>query len=673
MRIYYASQSFYPHVGGVSTYLLNLASSMIRNGHEVVEVHLRTPGDRSEEEIKGVEVKRVPREPIDKSVLDGYYQFKDAIYSECHYGSGKFPLPASQVPGFDEYSKVNHYFGEQLKELLEDKAADIVHIHDFQLLFAYKYVPRGTPLVFTWHIPFPPKMSQNLSQFLIRNLQQYDKVIFSSAEYIEAAVGLGLERSRAELIYPITDTALFRVTDTNRAAVREKYGMPQRGKIILSVQRVDQKSGHEQLIRAMPKVLEQAPDSTLVFVGGESMSTKISDARKKMREEMDALVKSLKLRSRVLFIGNVDYNSMPEVYNASDAFALCSKNEGFGLAITEAMYCGKAVVGTKVGGIPLQVRDKMNGFLVDVGDHEATAKKLIMLLKNEKLARRMGQNAVHSSQKFSRELGLERHMSLYNALMREKNEMYRVERFDARAIRAVITDFDRTVTERAAKHHFDKQDIDFTLLKEMKSLGIDLFLATGRPFKYVEKLCNHFKGYTCVVAENGAVVYFPKTKRTFTIDTKHMQRARSRISRLGLAGTIVGEVIASVPIEHEDAVRQSLGNLIQKVMLVKNVDKLMIVPHNVDKGYGLRLALQYLNIDMERTVVVGDGENDVGMFLNPGYKIALANAHPRLKRLAHEVTKSRGLKGMREIIAKIRHSEAGSSTGKGKKEEQKRA
>ncbi|HIH09953.1 MAG TPA: glycosyltransferase [Candidatus Diapherotrites archaeon] len=653
MRIYYASQSFYPHVGGVSTYLLNLASSMIRNGHEVVEVHLRTPGDRSEEEIKGVEVKRVPREPIDKSVLDGYYQFKDAIYSECHYGSGKFPLPASQVPGFDEYSKVNHYFGEQLKELLEDKAADIVHIHDFQLLFAYKYVPRGTPLVLTWHIPFQNSISPHLSKFLIKNMRQYDKVIFSTSNYIDAAVRAGLPKEKAELVYPITDSSLFTPDGYSKWEAREKLGLGQNEKIILSVQRIDQKSGHEQLIRAMPKVLGKVPDAMLVFVGSESMSNKISRSRDALKKNAHNLIKQLGLEGRVRFMGNIDYPKMPLAYHASDVTALCSRNEGFGLAITEAMLCGRAVIGNKIGGIPEQVKDGKNGYLVEVGDFDTTARRLVSLLQNEGIRKRMEAAQPEFTQKFSTEASIEKHMRIYNKLKSEKDELYKLRSLPPSEISGFILDFDRTLTNKPARAEFNPQDVDPGLLEELRGTGIRLFLATGRDFEYVRRLCRDFNIWTCAIAENGAVIYIPSVERTITIDTGDMERARSIIAGLGLEGTTAGKVITSVKARHERVVRKALGGLCQKLTFEKNVDDLLVMPIKVGKGYGARIALQYFNIDIEKTIVAGDSENDVSMFMNPGFKVALANSHWRLKELAHQTMKSASAQGIREMLTDL--------------------
>ena len=67
-----------------------------------------------------------------------------------------------------------------------------------------------------------------------------------------------------------------------------------------------------------------------------------------------------------------------------------SVREGFGMTVTEALYKGTPVVATRVGGIPLQVKDKSTGFLVN--NYREGAKRCLQLLENEKLRRRLGKN-----------------------------------------------------------------------------------------------------------------------------------------------------------------------------------------------------------------------------------------------------------------------------------------
>lgn len=655
MKIYYASQSFYPHIGGVSTYLLNLCKEMVALGNEVVEVHLRPAGEEHYEEVSGVEVHRVPKEPINKDIMAGYSAFKETVYKGSHYQQNLKAKSIDEVEGFSEFNKVNEYFGEEIRTLLEEEPADVVHIHDFQLLFAYRYVPRGTPLILTWHIPFIKEMAGVLQTFLIKHLNEYDKVVFSSKDYIKAAVEAGLAAEKAELIHPIANTNLFKVMEVDAEAVRKRYKLPVKGKLILSVQRVDPKSGHEQLIRALPLVLKAVPDATLVFVGGDSLSNKISAARAQLREHVERLIDELGVRERVIFTGTVDYEKLPEVYNAVDVVALCSKNEGFGLAVTEGMACGKPVVGTRVGGIPLQIDHGMNGFLAEAGDYEQTARQLVKLLQDEKLRERMGAAAAAiAHERFGISRGIEKHASMYTKLIGQKDEFRRIEYLKPKDVKGLITDLDRTITDRAGNATFDERDFDKQLLVELKGLDVELFLATGRVVAYARALSNHFKAWKAVVCENGAVVYFPEGKKTLTINTTYMKKAKKAVREMGLSGTVTGKVIASIRKEDEELVRQRLGKLCEHLTFSTNVDEVMILPEGVTKGLGVRLAMQHLGIDLEKTVCIGDGENDIDLFLNPGFKVAVANAHPNLKKLADQVTKLPSTAGVREVIRKLK-------------------
>lgn len=70
-----------------------------------------------------------------------------------------------------------------------------------------------------------------------------------------------------------------------------------------------------------------------------------------------------------------------------------STKEGFGLVVAEALWKGKPVVAGNVGGIPQQIVDGDNGFLVDPHDYKICADRVIRLLKDPKMAEEMGRRA----------------------------------------------------------------------------------------------------------------------------------------------------------------------------------------------------------------------------------------------------------------------------------------
>jgi len=74
----------------------------------------------------------------------------------------------------------------------------------------------------------------------------------------------------------------------------------------------------------------------------------------------------------------------------SDVLLQKSIREGFCLCVTEAMWKGKPVVATNVGGIPCQCREAVNGYMVEPHDTKAFAEKIVQLLKNPDMAGEMG-------------------------------------------------------------------------------------------------------------------------------------------------------------------------------------------------------------------------------------------------------------------------------------------
>jgi hypothetical protein len=62
-----------------------------------------------------------------------------------------------------------------------------------------------------------------------------------------------------------------------------------------------------------------------------------------------------------------------------------STREGFEVKVSEALHAGRPVIATRAGGIPIQVKDRENGYLVEPGDYEAVAQHLVDLFSNEDL------------------------------------------------------------------------------------------------------------------------------------------------------------------------------------------------------------------------------------------------------------------------------------------------
>lgn len=129
------------------------------------------------------------------------------------------------------------------------------------------------------------------------------------------------------------------------------------------------RKGHEDLIRALRHV---RPEATLVLIGDGPA-----------RGDLEELVAELGLAERVTFAG---YEAHPyATVRALEIYAQPSREEGFGIAVLEAMALGRPVVATRAGGLPEIITDGSTGLLVTPGDPVRLAAALERLLSDAAL------------------------------------------------------------------------------------------------------------------------------------------------------------------------------------------------------------------------------------------------------------------------------------------------
>jgi glycosyltransferase involved in cell wall biosynthesis len=103
----------------------------------------------------------------------------------------------------------------------------------------------------------------------------------------------------------------------------------------------------------------------------------------------------------VTFNGDIAPAKLPALYAAHDIFVNSSNADNFPAALVEAACSGLPIVTTCAGGIPDMIRDGENGILVGLNDHEALAAKVIELVENPEMARRLAEDARTWAEQFS--------------------------------------------------------------------------------------------------------------------------------------------------------------------------------------------------------------------------------------------------------------------------------
>ena len=207
---------------------------------------------------------------------------------------------------------------------------------------------------------------------------------------------------------------------------------------------------------------------------------------------------------------------------------------------------------------------------------------------------------------------------------------------------ALATDYDGTIAHDGV---VDAGTV--AALERARNSGLRLIMVTGRE---LTDLFNTFPAidlFHLIVAENGAVLYEPPTKAITVLAPAPPQPLLERLAGVPLS---VGHSIVATVEPHEHQVLAAIRDLQLEWHVIFNKGSVMALPASVTKATGLVPALEALGLTHDRTVGVGDAENDQAFLRACGLAVAVANALPSVKEMAHVVTEGARGAGVTELI-----------------------
>ena len=190
-------------------------------------------------------------------------------------------------------------------------------------------------------------------------------------------------------------------------------------------------------------------------------------------------------------------------------------------------------------------------------------------------------------------------------------------------------------------------------LKRVSASGRKVVLATGRTVDSLLSVFPEVSLFDLVVAENGAVLYNPLTKTHHTLTDPPIPGFVTELQRRGVQPIDVGECIVATWQPHEVEVLDVIRSQGLELQVIFNKDAVMILPSGVNKGTGLRAALDELGLSPHNTLGIGDAENDHAFLGICECSVAVANALAPLKEHADMVTAASNGLGVEEIIGKL--------------------
>lgn len=350
MNICLVNSYYPPWIGGAETHTTSIAKGLKKRGHDVTVYCSDSPlkaGERVEDDVRVIRMRTLFRV----------------------YGTPITAIPTSLLT--EKYDVIHASFPGPY---LAGTSAWIASA-------------TRTPSVLTWHNDLPPVTS--VAGMIVKlhdrisgsYLDLYNRIVATTAVYARNSKTLR-RYSKVVVIPNGVDTSRFNPS-VSGDSIREKYGLG-KSKVALFVGALTTwhaYKGVDNLIRTFKKICETRSDAKLLIVGEGNLS-----------DQYKALANELGISSNVVFAGKIEEQELPKYYAACDFTVLPSKDssEGFGLVLLEAMATGKAVIGSRVGGVVEVVRDGLNGILVEPNNVDQLASAMRMLFQDDRIRLLMG-------------------------------------------------------------------------------------------------------------------------------------------------------------------------------------------------------------------------------------------------------------------------------------------
>jgi glycosyltransferase involved in cell wall biosynthesis len=401
MNIAIFSDNFYPEISGISDSIILTGKELSRRGHNVVFVAPRY----SKKDYAMAGETSISRKALDKKEI---VRLPAIHYPDSPTGQSRIAFPIlrslSAMKKFKpDVIHSQSAFGTGIEALLISRLLKV-------------------PLVGTNHTPIaeflppilPPFWHNRMKKWLVGAIVRYtswyyNRCVFVSAPctaLLEDMAKYGFHRQKIpnKAVSNPINLAAFTITftsaDTDRRnkqskdskdSLKKRFGFSPH--TVLYTGRLAPEKGVDTIIRTLAIARRDIPDIMFAATGhGNALN------------DLRALCKKLDIADHVKFLGFVDTDTYPLIYQASDIFAIMSTAETQSLSLMYAMAAGMPVIGARAWGLPEYIDendDKADGFLLEPGDAEGLAKILVDLFKNPARMAELGRNGIIASKRFA--------------------------------------------------------------------------------------------------------------------------------------------------------------------------------------------------------------------------------------------------------------------------------
>lgn len=199
------------------------------------------------------------------------------------------------------------------------------------------------------------------------------------------------------------------ISDSTKDLLRQKYNI-RKIPTLLSVGRLDPEKNMKNLIKSIPMVLKEMT-MQLIIVGTGTES-----------KYLKKLVKKLNLKQNIIFTDYIPNEDLITMYGIADCFVMPGTAELQGISLMEAMASGLPAIAANAMALPELVKDGVNGFLFPYDEISTLAKCIVMILKDKKLQKKMGERSLEVIKNHSLEHTVDLFESIYKDLAQRNSQ-----------------------------------------------------------------------------------------------------------------------------------------------------------------------------------------------------------------------------------------------------------
>jgi trehalose synthase len=262
---------------------------------------------------------------------------------------------------------------------------DFIIVHDPQPLTIITCYKKRQPWVWRCHIDISKPM-KGLWDYLKMFILKYDAMVVSMEKFKKKDIPDTIMPQH--IIRPSIDPLNLKNKKISTSTISKylsKSGIDQEKPIVCQVSRFDKWKDQEGMIQIF-KLIKKKVDCQLVLVG--SMASDDPEGQV-IFEDLEKKVENEKDIHLIINASDIFINALQRV---SSAVIQKSIKEGFAITVSEALWKGAPVVASNVGGIPSQVIDGENGYLLEPFDFKGFAEKITYLIRHQDIAKKMGKS-----------------------------------------------------------------------------------------------------------------------------------------------------------------------------------------------------------------------------------------------------------------------------------------